>query len=51
MKKNSDGKFLVERGKNLKSTYSRSILLMIMLLGSNTIQKKVIIIKVLMGRI
>ena len=48
--KTSYEKFLSEKGKKIKSTYSRSILLIIRLLGSNTIQKKVIIIKVLMGK-
>ena len=51
MKKNSYERFLLEKGKEHKSTYSRSILLTIMSLGRRTIQKKVIIIKVLIRRI
>ena len=51
MKKNSYERFLLEKGKEHKSTYSRSILLTIMSLGRSTIQKKVIIIKVLIRRI
>ena len=51
LKKNSYERFLLEKGKKHKSTYSRSILLTIMSLGRSTIQKKVIIIKVLIRRI